>query len=169
MRLSTLRRATICTASILPTPTIAKELFGTVNGLGQHSEHEKITRAALQCTGTWNGDCFEKVSMDQLSGKSGSFGAVGSPDFPPAFGAEAHCDDADFLNITGYPQTRAAATTKLQNCVAFMMNSFKDAVNDAVYLLDGSGQIKGISYYSFAWPYPDCRFRPQGDGRAKCT
>ncbi|KAK3208411.1 hypothetical protein GRF29_77g616637 [Pseudopithomyces chartarum] len=84
---------------VLLSPALAGHHFGTINLLGQNSEHERITRAALACNGPWSpsGSCFESLSLDQLAGKDGTFGAVGAPDVPLPFGAEAHCDDADFL------------------------------------------------------------------------
>ena len=57
--------------------------FGTVDSprlLNQHREHELITRAAFACrTGESpaDGNCFEPISLDQVAGKSGEFGAVG--------------------------------------------------------------------------------------------
>lgn len=62
-----------------PQPT---ERFGTINGLGQRAEHERITRAALACPpGVQStGNCFEPRSIDQLAGHTGTFGAVGAPD-----------------------------------------------------------------------------------------
>ena len=65
--------------------------YGTVTSkvLGQQSEHERMTRAALSCTSTAPPGppqpCFEPHSMEQLAGLSayptiGRFGAVGEPD-----------------------------------------------------------------------------------------
>src|SRR3954465_3114483 len=83
--------------------------FGTVEGGGQHREHERINRApppppprpraALACpAGTGSGgDCFEPRSIDQLAGHGNGFGDVGSPDRTEAGDPSAHCDDADFL------------------------------------------------------------------------
>jgi len=95
--------------------------FGTINGLGQRAEHERITRAALACAPgvKSDGSCFEPRSIDQLAGHSGTFGAVGAPDLDESGDPNAHCDDADFLNVPGYPQSaprrppssRAAWTT----------------------------------------------------------
>ena len=44
--------------------------FGTIEGGGQHREHERITRAAVACpagAGS-DGDCFEPRSVDQFAG-----------------------------------------------------------------------------------------------------
>jgi hypothetical protein len=86
----------------MPPPVFS---FGTVNSLGQKTEHERITRAALACAaGTKSsGDCFEPLSIAQLAGSSGTLGAVGAPDaFPFEEPAPAHCDDADFFDSATY-------------------------------------------------------------------
>src|SRR5438034_9693398 len=59
----------------------AAHAFGTINGLGQRAEHERITRAALACPPgvKSDGSCFEPRSIDQLAGHSGTFGGVGAP------------------------------------------------------------------------------------------
>jgi len=123
--------------------------FGTVNGpLGQHAEHEKITRAALECRtadGKSDGICFEAVSLDQVAGKAGTYGAVGAPDFGQVGvpeGPHAHCDDADFLGVAGYPQNRAAATNALRNCTTHLRARFKQGWGSAVKLLNSKNQIK---------------------------
>ena len=71
--------------------------FGTIDGGGQHREHERITRAAMACPG--DGDCFQPRSLDQLAGHGKGFGAVGSPDLTEVSNPAAHCDDADFLEV----------------------------------------------------------------------
>src|SRR5438067_7273412 len=61
--------------------------FGTINGLGQRAEHERIVRAALACPPgvKSDGSCFEPRSLDQLAGHAGTFGAVGAPDLNEFF------------------------------------------------------------------------------------
>ncbi|KAK4134649.1 hypothetical protein BT67DRAFT_361172, partial [Trichocladium antarcticum] len=168
--------------------------FGTINEpiiLGQHNEHEMITRVAFQCPRGHKSDgkCFEPRSLDQLAGYhlkvmgmaipgAGFNGAVGAPDTldPVPEGPEAHCDDADYLDIPGYPQSRAAATANLQACVDHLRRRFRQAWTSARRLLDdrrrvrqdmvdisGSNPIVGDCRY--AWPLL------QGDdsGRAKCA
>jgi len=56
--------------------------FGTIDGAGQHAEHECITRAALACPPgiESNGECSEQDSLDQFAGRTGTFGAIGAPD-----------------------------------------------------------------------------------------
>jgi hypothetical protein len=141
--------------------------FGTINGLGQRAEHERITRAALACAPgvKSDGSCFEPHSIDQLAGHSGTFGAVGAPDLDESGDPNAHCDDADFLNVTGYPQSRAAATAQLQGCVDHLRQRFTQGVSAAAGLLDSSGElIPGEADVSF-----DCTFGGGVSGRAKCN
>lgn len=158
--------AALCVlALILLAPTRA-EAFGTIDGLGQRREHERITRAALACpAGTPStGDCFEPKSIDQVAGKSGTFGAVGAPDSDEVFNAAAHCDDADFLSGP-YPRTRAQATEALLNCVRHLRNRFNGGVNAASGLLDTANRIRP-SEVNLS---PDCTFILGVPGRAKCN
>ncbi|KAJ4413915.1 hypothetical protein N0V85_003382 [Neurospora sp. IMI 360204] len=135
--------------------------FGTINEpivLGQHNEHEMITRLAFQCPGASTGAiinvksdgvCFEPRSLDQLAGThidvqgfpipgGGTNGAVGAPDLldPVPEGPEAHCDDADFIDIPGYPRTREQATQALQTCVDHLRGRFKQAWKSAADLIE---------------------------------
>ncbi|KAK0649995.1 hypothetical protein B0T16DRAFT_411013 [Cercophora newfieldiana] len=133
--------------------------FGTVNEpnvLGQHNEHEMVTRLAFQCSGDKSdGTCFERRSLDQLAGyhldfmgipiTGGGFnGAVGAPDTldPVPEGPDAHCDDADFLDIPGYPQNRSSATAALQRCVDHLRARFHQAMFSAEQLLDDTGAVR---------------------------
>ncbi|KAF2264090.1 hypothetical protein CC78DRAFT_544454 [Lojkania enalia] len=124
--------------------------FGTVNGiLGQHNEHEMISRLAFQCPPGQNTDgiCFEPISLGNLAGThgviplTGDNGMVGSPDdiFPE--GPEAHCDDADFLDAPGYPMTRDQATAQLQRCVDHLRMRFGQAVRGVARMLNSSDHI----------------------------
>jgi hypothetical protein len=166
--------------------------FGTINEpvlLGQHNEHEMITRVAFQCPSGHKSDgiCFEPRSLDQLAGYHREFmglpipgagfnGAVGSPDTldPVPEGPEAHCDDADYLDIPGYPRTRAEATASLQACVDHLRHRFRQAWESAERLLDERRRIQQ-DMIEIANPIlGDCTFAfpvVQGDeyGRAKCT
>jgi len=124
---------------LVPSPAAA---FGTIEGGGQHREHERITRAAVACpAGTdSNDDCFEPRSVDQLAGHGKGFGAVGSPDLTEVTNPAAHCDDADFL-AGDYPQTRDAATAALLECVNHLRGRFGEAIEHAGALLDDGGEI----------------------------
>lgn len=173
-------KASFISAVIFLQPILAEKQFGTVNNalLGQHAEHEHITRAALACPSVWksDGSCFEPLSIDQLAGRDGTFGAVGAPDVPQAFGPEAHCDDADFLATKDYPQTRQEANAKLEACVNYLRTNFKEGIDDAKDLLEGGGKVKSFWYYYFGNTFWDmgCTFRPVAPlktlvkGRAKC-
>ncbi|KAF2431376.1 hypothetical protein EJ08DRAFT_648904 [Tothia fuscella] len=61
----------------LPSFTTLVFSFGTINEplhIGQHSEHERLSRAAFRChpkTGVSDGVCFEELSLMQLAGTSG--------------------------------------------------------------------------------------------------
>ena len=139
--------------------------FGTINGLGQSAEHEKITRAALACKGGEAANsCFQPVSLNQVAGESGTFGAVGSPDSDQTFEPRAHCDDADYLNVAGYPQSRAKATTTLLGCIAYLKSEFTGGVTSAGAMMsNGSFVSSQVSVGS------DCTFVLGVPGRAKCN
>ncbi|KAG7287204.1 hypothetical protein NEMBOFW57_006709 [Staphylotrichum longicolle] len=164
--------------------------FGTINEprfLQQHNEHEMITRLALQCPSGQGSDgfCFEPRSLDQLAGHHlivmgiaipgfGSNGAVGAPDTFDILpeGPEAHCDDADFLDVPGYPQNRTQANAKLQACVDHLRRRFRQAVAAVDRLLDERNRVRpDMVRILFAG---DCTFAFPGLqhdelGRAKCA
>jgi len=165
--------------------------FGTINEpvlLGQHNEHEMITRLAFQCPKGRKSDgvCFEPRSLDQLAGYhlhvlgwaipgAGFNGAVGAPDTldPIPEGPEAHCDDADYLDIPGYPQTRAQATARLQVCIDHLRTRFHQALVAAARLLDDRKRIREDMVDISSPLFGDCTYafpKLQGDtsGRAKC-
>jgi hypothetical protein len=133
--------ALVASTCIVLVPSSAAA-FGTIEGGGQHREHERITRAAVACpAGTdSNDDCFEARSVDQLAGHGKGFGAVGSPDLTEVSNPAAHCDDADFL-AGDYPQTRDAATAALLECVNHLRGRFGEAIERAGDLLDDGGEI----------------------------
>jgi hypothetical protein len=139
--------------------------FGTIEGAGQHREHERITRAAVACpAGTGSDDgCFEPRSIDQLAGHGNTFGAVGAPDRTEVSNPAAHCDDADFL-AGSYPQTRNEATARLGDCVNHLRRRFRDAVNSARELLDDNGHIAGAEVDLDS----DCVLDSVEERRAKC-
>ena len=117
---------------LIPSPSAAA--FGTIRSLGQRAEHETLTRIALGCPAgaPTNGDCFEPDSLNQLAGQDGTFGAVGAPDSDDqVFDSKAHCDDADFLNVQGYPQSRSDAARALQECIDHLRDEFRDGIDEA--------------------------------------
>lgn len=142
--------------------------FGTVEGkLGQKSEHEKITRAALHCPGggSSDGSCFEPLALDRLAGTNkglGDVGAVGEPDKHELLNSAAHCDDADFLATPGYPQSRREATDALFHCIAHLGDEFSAAVQAADEVV--SGDPPTISAWNTSIAGLDACF-----GRAKCS
>lgn len=96
------------------------------------------------------GDCFEPLSINQLAGEPGRFGAVGEPDRPLAEPFAAHCDDADYLNIPGYPQSRSEATKVLGQCVALLKSRVQDGISAAEQLLNDKDQINPEQVRSLA-------------------
>ncbi len=164
--------------------------FGTINEphfLQQHNEHEFITRLAFQCPVGQGSDgvCFEQYSLDQLAGHHvhilgipvpglGSNGAVGAPDTFDMLpeGPEAHCDDADYLDVPDYPQSRAEANAKLQACIDHLRIRFRQAVNAASRLLDERNRVQKTMVRLIS--AGDCTFAFPGlqselSGRAKCA
>jgi hypothetical protein len=139
--------------------------FGTIEGGGQHREHERITRAAVACPPGLGspGDCFEPRSVDQLAGHGNRFGAVGAPDRTEVSNPAAHCDDADFL-LGAYPRTQNEASAALLNCVSHLRGRFREAVDSAGDLLDDKGRIiadeVGLD--------TDCVLDADTEQRAKC-
>lgn len=134
--------------------------FGTINKAGQSSEHERITRIGLASAG------FGPKTLDSLAGKSGTFGAVGAPDYPPRgylLEDSAHCDNGDFLDVPGYPQTKALAQQHLEICKAWITAFMKHAVEAAGRLVNGDGTINTSEIPTVL----ACRYNGTS-GRAKC-
>lgn len=138
------------------------EAFGTIDTAGQNREHERITRAAVDCAGPGR-FCFEPRSADQLAGHGKRFGAVGSPDLTEPFDPAAHCDGADYLD-GGYPRTRDAATASLRECVDHLRARFREAVDRAGNLLDADSGIDPAAVDLGT----DCEFDSPREQRAKC-
>lgn len=147
-----------------PVSTVAA--FGTIDGGGQHREHERITRASLSCAGDASlGDvCFAPRSMDYLAGHDREFGGVGAPDSDEIADPTAHCDNADFL-VADYPRTREQATAGLVDCVDHLSARFEDAVVAAGALLDDQGQVIADEV-NFD---PECKGLEVTENRAKCA
>lgn len=118
--------------------------FGTVRFLGQNAEHERITRRALQCTPTSPLHCISPRTLDELAGRSGTFGAVGHPDNPRSglmSESKAHCDSGDWLPTAGYPHAQSQARANLEACRAWMSVNIEKAVAEAAALLDAGGAV----------------------------
>jgi hypothetical protein len=167
------------------------QAFGTINEpaiIGQHCEHERITRAAFACPSDSkisDGRCFEELSLHQLSGRSdiyvgqGSNGAVGAPDMldPVPEGPEAHCDNADFLDAqlfnlnAEYPVTRQEATNQLQICVSHMRGRVEEGIDAAGRIVDDGARIitpeVDISTLDCRFSFPALQMH--SFGRAKCS
>lgn len=134
--------------------------FGTINSLGQHAEHEKITRLALAPLG------FEPGTLDEIAGARGTFGAVGAPDNPARgllTSSAAHCDGGDYLAVQGYPQAQGAAQAALYACRQWTFDAMETAVRAAAGLLDGNGRVRESEIPGFI----PCVY-DGGPGRAKC-
>jgi len=139
--------------------------FGTVSLLGQNTEHEKITRIALECKTEESSNCFEPNTLDSLAGKKGTFGAVGAPDpGPTVFRFFAHCSGGDFLDTFDYPRTADRAQKSLTMCRNYMIFHMKQAIKKAGSLLDKDGQIRKSQLQGAFL----CGYAEGIDQRAKC-
>lgn len=97
--------------------------FGTINGMGQSAEHEKITRAAMAD--------LEPATLDELAGKRGTFGAVGAPDNPATgqlFMPSMHCDNGDFLIGGRYRRQQEDGWQALTACRQMIVINLRAAV-----------------------------------------
>ena len=160
---------------LLGSPVPLASAFGTIDGAGQHREHERITRASLACAAgaPLGEDCFAVKSMDFLAGHDHEFGGVGAPDSDEISDPRAHCDNADYLAadylgadyLNGdYPLTRDQATAGLLECVDHLRSRQAEAVLAAGGLLDEQGQIVPAEV-TFD---PECRQFDAAEMRAKC-
>lgn len=163
-------RRDLFTAAFVIGPLFAGHAFGfgTIHGMGQNQEHERITRHALGCAATPAvADCFEPASLDNLAGKRGTFGAVGAPDNPTRgllTNSAAHCDNGDFLAVPGYPNTLAAANLALVRCREWMDAHIDAAVADAAAMLLPDGTVDDSQMPTIF----SCTFNGT-KGRAKCN
>ncbi|WP_293397556.1 hypothetical protein [Phenylobacterium sp. RIFCSPHIGHO2_01_FULL_69_31] len=128
--------------------------FGTINPGPQSAEHEKITRRALVCAATpSNYSCLEAQTLDQLAGKTGTFGAIGYPDSSTViFKTRAHCDDGD-------------DPAQLVACRDWMQTHMDRAVSRAAGLLNAQGEIRPDQ----VTVSPGCVWTGDLSGRAKCN
>lgn len=152
--------AALCAVGLSGIATHA-HAFGTIHGLGQSAEHEKITRLALKPFR------LGPKTMAEIAGKRGTFGAVGAPD-NPARGLitrdYAHCDNGDFLALPGYRHGRAAAAKALGACRAWIFRQMRNAVLAAGAILDRKGEIRSSQIPTIV----GCAYSG-APGRAKCN
>ena len=151
--------------ALLGIATTPARPFGTVRGVGQNAEHERITRHALGCSliGAVD-DCFEEKTLRELAGDNDNFGAIGIPDRGQLVPAnQAHCDSGDYLDVPGYPQSAADAQAALFACRTWMRAKLDDAVADAAKLVDASGALRPDQIKT------PCLFVGQMKGHAKCN
>ncbi len=110
--------------------------------MGQHAEHEKITKA-LSCGADDSvKPCFESNSMAMLAGSNGTAGGVGLPDrVTEIIGhGSAHCDDADYLPGKPYQRSDAARAVKaIDDCVDLFGHHIDEALDAAGGLADERG------------------------------
>jgi len=140
--------------------------FGTINIAGQNAEHERITRHAVSCSQAASPTCFQPFSIDQLAGKSGTFGAVGAPDNPTRgliTKDYAHCDNGDYMATANYPQAQAAALANLVSCRNWMVTNMTAAVTDSAAMLK-NGKVDDSQIPTSI----SCTFNGH-KGRAKCN
>jgi hypothetical protein len=151
----------VVACAILPASTPG---FGTAAVLGQNREHERITKAALQCPGRPSvpdvpGRCFEPMSMDDLAGKGRiPFGAVGAPDLERFFEGLPHCTDGDYFPVPGYPQTRIEADQQLLACRGYIHERYQEAVAWADGLVDQNARIVPAEVNVFPGGASVCRY-----------
>jgi hypothetical protein len=164
IRIATVSLAVCGLAMVNPAPVGA---FGTINGAGQNGEHGRITRQALACTpSSVAGECLEEKTLDSLAGKAGDFGAVGAPDRGRGMlTSYAHCSAGDFLDVPGYPQSKAQARTTLEECRTYMADNLAHAVTDAADLLDDEGTVRRFETTLAI----GCTYVGSQHGRAKCN
>ena len=161
--------STVCSALLAAALTLicaqSASAFGTVRGLGQNAEHERITRHALSCGLLGNGnDCLQDKTLKELAGSDNDFGAIGIPDRGELVTAnKAHCDSGDTLDIPDYPHSASDAQTALENCRAWMVEKLNAAVDDAGALVDSAGRLRADQLKI------PCLFVGQIKGHAKCN
>ena len=171
-------RRTVITLAVIISTTLSLAVhaapasaFGTYNSpgiLGQQAEHERITRVL-------GNEGFEPRTLDLLAGTSGKLGAVGAPDDAldssaiPGRGlgpGEKHCDNGDFLDISGYPQSRDAAQRQLRICFGYYEQLLDRAVTAAGRIVDEAGVVnaKEATAASCSFPFD----MGKSDKTAKC-
>jgi len=162
-----MNRGTLALAAtaMLIAATTAAWPFGTIRGMGQNAEHERITRHALACgeAGAVD-DCLEAKSLEELAGGDDDFGAIGIPDRGELISKNiAHCDSGDWLDIPGYPHSQSQAQAALEGCRGWMKAHLDEAVSDAGALVDRDGNLRPDQVKA------SCIFVGQIKGKAKCN
>jgi cell division septation protein DedD len=138
--------ALLCVGGAALALPAAASAFGTIDGhMGQHAEHEKITRV-LGCTAVDRPDrCFEPLSLDMLAGAKNTLGGVGIPDSPLEIlnNPQNHCDDADYLPGLPYKRSDAdRAVDALRACAVQFNANLRIAVDQAGDMLDANGNLR---------------------------
>jgi hypothetical protein len=142
---------------------VQAEAFGTIGSLGQNVEHERVTRQGLAGFG------IGPMTMDEIAGKRGTFGAVGAPDRPDRglmSASEVHCDNGDWLDRPDYPRSREEARGVLESCRALIFAGMEQAVEAAGALVSASGDLAVDTRQASITPA--CRYTGRS-GRAKCN
>jgi hypothetical protein len=157
----------VAIAGVVTLVMIGATGFGTIRGLGQNAEHERITRQGM----TLGGQFLGPLTLSELAGQNGTWGAVGAPDNPARglmSSQKNHCDGADWFNVSGYPQSKAAAQAKLEACRTYIFDRLNEAVRDSEALVT---QTNG-KWVPLADQMPTssntCTYLGQ-KGRAKCN
>ncbi len=90
------------TAALLFAGATAAFAFGTVRGVGQNAEHERITRHALGCGLFSDENCLQDATLKELAGSDNDFGAIGIPDRGSLVTANSeNCDSGNWLDLPG--------------------------------------------------------------------
>ena len=131
--------------------------FGVSPYLGSMKEHAQITRLALACDSQFEPQNKPRVCFDPVSGSNlysykfyefvetiksiGSFSAVEAPDNFVTHGFSGgppwwHCDDADHLDVSGYPQDQKKAFEHLMECRKWAQRKLGDGLAKSDPLCD---------------------------------
>ena len=135
---------------------------------GSHSEHQKITYLALDCRSTFDPQtkpthCFAPDTGSNLYQPDGAlWPAITTPDgmLAPRWGGPywAHCDDADFMQQSGYPQSYHSASSRLGMCRDWVQGLLYMGVKDKK-LCNATGEPGAIlRIYLDITQYPPTRF-----------
>lgn len=143
--------------------------FGTTESLGQNSEHQHLTESIKVADPSWGSN-----SVALLAGNKGNYGGVGAADrvtdssstplvgLGPGF---KHCDDGDYLAISGYPQSKSAAENEIEKCARYYQTLMNRAVryagnlvspemkvNEGVFTMTSKSSIKpdNVCQYRFS-------------------